>query len=50
MFELRNLYKLFGDVRVLDRVNIRLERDLVYALKSSNGLNKYKRRHSIGAL
>ncbi|MDR1594753.1 MAG: ATP-binding cassette domain-containing protein, partial [Prevotellaceae bacterium] len=40
MLELRNIHKSFGDVRVLNGVNLRLEKGFVYALKGGNGSGK----------
>lgn len=40
MLELRNIHKSFGDVRVLNGVNLRLEKSLVYTLKGGNGSGK----------
>jgi ABC-type sugar transport system ATPase subunit len=40
MVELRNICKSFGDVRVLDGVNLCLERRFVYALKGDNWSGK----------
>ena len=40
MLELRNIYKSFGDVRVLNGVNIHLEKGFVYTLKGGNGSGK----------
>jgi len=40
MLELRNIHKSFGDVRVLNGVNLRLERGHVYTLKGGNGSGK----------
>jgi len=40
VLELRNIHKSFGDVRVLNGVNLRLERGLVYTLKGGNGSGK----------
>jgi branched-chain amino acid transport system ATP-binding protein len=40
MLELRNIHKSFGDVRVLNGVNFRLEKGFVYALKGGNGSGK----------
>jgi branched-chain amino acid transport system ATP-binding protein len=40
MLELRNIHRSFGDVRVLNGVNLRLERGFVYALKGGNGSGK----------
>jgi branched-chain amino acid transport system ATP-binding protein len=40
MLELSNIYKSFGDVRVLNGVNLRLERGCVYTLKGGNGSGK----------
>jgi len=36
MVELRNICKAFGDVRVLDGVNLCLEKGFVYTLKEEN--------------
>ena len=40
MLELKSIYKSFGDVRVLNGVNLRLEKGLVYTLKGGNGSGK----------
>jgi branched-chain amino acid transport system ATP-binding protein len=40
MLELRNVHKSFGDVRVLNGVNLRLEKGFVYTLKGGNGSGK----------
>jgi polar amino acid transport system ATP-binding protein len=40
MFELKNVCKSFGDVRVLNGVNVCLEKGFVYALKGGNGSGK----------
>ena len=40
MLELRNIHKSFGDIRVLDGVNLRLEKGFVYTLKGGNGSGK----------
>jgi ABC-type branched-subunit amino acid transport system ATPase component len=40
MLELRNICKAFGDVRVLDGVNLCLEKGFVYTLKGGNGSGK----------
>jgi branched-chain amino acid transport system ATP-binding protein len=40
MLQIRNVYKSFGDVRVLNGVNLRLERGFVYTLKGGNGSGK----------
>ena len=40
MLELRNIHKSFGDVRVLNGVNLRLEKGFVYTLKGGNGSGK----------
>jgi len=40
MVELRNVCKSFGDVRVLDGVNLRLEKGFVYTLMGGNGSGK----------
>jgi branched-chain amino acid transport system ATP-binding protein len=40
MLTLSNIYKSFGDVRVLNGVNIHLEKGLVYTLKGGNGSGK----------
>jgi branched-chain amino acid transport system ATP-binding protein len=37
---LGNVYKSFGDVRVLNGVNLRLESGCVYTLKGRNGSGK----------
>ena len=36
MVELRNVFKSFGDVRVLDGVSLRLERGFIYTLEGEN--------------
>lgn len=40
MLDIHNLYKSFGDVHVLNGVNIHLEKGLVYTLKGGNGSGK----------
>ena len=40
MLELKNIHKSFGDVRVLNGTNLRLERGFVYTLKGGNGSGK----------
>jgi branched-chain amino acid transport system ATP-binding protein len=40
MLELRNVCKSFGDVRVLDGVNLCLEKGFIYTLKGGNGSGK----------
>jgi branched-chain amino acid transport system ATP-binding protein len=40
MLELKNIRKSFGDVRVLNGANLRLERGFVYTLKGGNGSGK----------
>jgi branched-chain amino acid transport system ATP-binding protein len=40
MLVLKNIHKQFGDVRVLNGVNLRLEKGFVYALKGGNGSGK----------
>lgn len=40
MLELKNIHKSFGDTRVLNGVNLRLEAGLVYTLKGDNGSGK----------
>jgi len=40
MLELKNIHKSFGDVRVLNGVNLHLEKGLVYTLKGGNGSGK----------
>ena len=40
MLKLNNIHKFFGDVRVLNGVNLRLEKGLVYTLKGGNGSGK----------
>jgi ABC-type branched-subunit amino acid transport system ATPase component len=40
MLELSNIHKSFGDVLVLNGVNFRLEKGLVYTLKGGNGSGK----------
>jgi ABC-type branched-subunit amino acid transport system ATPase component len=40
MLKLGDIHKYFGDVRVLNGVNLRLEKGLVYTLKSRNGSEK----------
>ena len=40
MLELKNIHKSFGDVQVLNGVNLRLERGFVYTLKGGNGSGK----------
>lgn len=40
MLVLRNIHKSFGDARVLNGVNLRLEKDCVYTLKGGNGSSK----------
>ncbi|MDR0506863.1 MAG: ATP-binding cassette domain-containing protein [Dysgonamonadaceae bacterium] len=37
---MRNIHKKFGDVRVLNGVNLRLEKGFVYTLKGGNGSGK----------
>jgi len=38
MFEFRNRYKSFGDVRVLNGINLSLEKGFVYKLNGDNDL------------
>jgi branched-chain amino acid transport system ATP-binding protein len=40
MLELRNIRKSFGDVQVLNGVNLRLEKGFIYTLKGGNGSGK----------
>ncbi len=40
VLELKNIYKSFGDVRVLNGINLHLEKGLVYTLKGGNGSGK----------
>ncbi|GHT38790.1 hypothetical protein AGMMS49965_03150 [Bacteroidia bacterium] len=40
MLELKNIHKSFGDVRVLNGVNLCLEKGRVYTLKGGNGSGK----------
>ena len=40
MLDIQNLYKSFGDVHVLNGVNLHLEKGLVYTLKGGNGSGK----------
>jgi branched-chain amino acid transport system ATP-binding protein len=40
MLELKNIRKFFGDVHVLNGVNLRLEKGFVYTLKGGNGSGK----------
>ena len=40
MLELKNIHKSFGDVRVLNGVNLHLEKGFVYTLKGGNGSGK----------
>jgi branched-chain amino acid transport system ATP-binding protein len=40
MLEVRDIHKSFGDVRVLNGVNLRLEDGFVYTLKGGNGSGK----------
>jgi len=40
MLSLNNIHKSFGDVQVLNGVNLRLEKGLVYTLKGGNGSGK----------
>ena len=40
MLVLSNIHKSFGDVRVLNGVNLRLEKGCVYTLKGGNGSGK----------
>jgi len=40
MLILKNIHKSFGDVRVLNGVNLHLEKGLVYTLKGGNGSGK----------
>jgi len=40
MLELRNIHKSFGDVRVLNGIDLRLEKGFVYTLKGGNGSGK----------
>jgi len=40
VLELKNIHKSFGDVRVLNGTNLRLERGFVYTLKGGNGSGK----------
>ncbi|GHT58959.1 hypothetical protein AGMMS50239_04550 [Bacteroidia bacterium] len=37
MLELKNIHKSFGDVQVLNGINLRLEKGCVYTLKGGNG-------------
>ena len=40
MLELKNIHKSFGDVHVLNGVNLHLEKGFVYTLKGGNGSGK----------
>lgn len=40
MLKLKDIHKSFGDVRVLNGVNLRLEKGCVYTLKGGNGSGK----------
>ena len=40
MLELNNIHEFFGDVQVLNGVNLRLEKGFVYTLKDGNGSGK----------
>jgi len=40
MLELKNIHKSFGDVRVLNGANLRLEKGFIYTLKGGNGSGK----------
>jgi len=40
MLELKDIHKSFGDVQVLNGVNLRLEKGFVYTLKGGNGSGK----------
>ena len=40
MLELKNIHKSFGDVHVLNGVNLRLEKGYVFTLKGGNGSGK----------
>jgi len=40
MLELRNIYKAFSDVRILNGVDLRLEKGFAYTLKGGNGSGK----------
>ena len=40
MLEIRDIYKSFGDVRVLNGVSLHLEKGFVYTLKGGNGSGK----------
>ena len=40
MLKLRDIYKSFGDVEVLNGVNLHLEKGFVYTLKGGNGSGK----------
>jgi ABC-type sugar transport system ATPase subunit len=40
MLELQDVKKSFGDVEVLNGINLRLEEDFVYTLKGGNGSGK----------
>ena len=40
MLELKDIHKSFGDVQVLNGVNLRLERGFVYTLRGGNGSGK----------
>jgi ABC-type multidrug transport system ATPase subunit len=40
MLKLKDIYKSFGDVEVLNGINLRLERGFVYTLKGGNGSGK----------
>jgi len=40
MLELENVCKTFGDVRVLNGVNLQLEKGFAYTLKGGNGSGK----------
>ena len=42
MFEKRVICNYFGDVRVLNEVNLHLEKSFVYSLKGGNGSGKTK--------
>ncbi|GHT30618.1 hypothetical protein AGMMS49574_10720 [Bacteroidia bacterium] len=40
MLELKDIQKSFGEVQVLNGINLRLEKGLVYTLKGGNGSDK----------
>jgi branched-chain amino acid transport system ATP-binding protein len=40
VLELKNIHKSFGDVRVLNGTNLRLEKGFIYTLKGGNGSGK----------